>query len=64
LAEFSAEGRVIMKVAGNRVHILALGDFVDAKLYYWELDLSYVTGEFEKLTKGFPWGTFLPAITR
>lgn len=44
---FSAEGKLIMKVANNRAHILVLGDFVDAKLYYRELDLDYVGEQFK-----------------
>lgn len=62
LDPFSAEGRVVARRRGSRLHILALGDFVDAKLYYRELDLDIVEQRLDAASSGFPWGSFLPAI--
>ena len=59
---FSAEGRVVFKKMDGSLHILVLGDFVDAKLYYRELDLAYIKGQFDAISGGFPWNIFLPAI--
>jgi len=59
---YSAEGQIVLKKAGNnRLHILALSDFVDAKLFYRELDLYYVDREIDRID-AFPWGIFMPAI--
>lgn len=44
LAPFSAEGDVKVRIKGDRMYVLALGDFVDAKLYFWEIDLDALSG--------------------
>ena len=44
LAPFSAEGEVKVCIRGDRLYVLALGDFVDAKLYFWEIDLNALSG--------------------
>jgi hypothetical protein len=62
LAPFSAEGRLITQSTNNRLHILVMGDFVDKKIYYREVDLSYLDQQFEKTYSGFPWNSFFPAI--
>jgi hypothetical protein len=59
---FSAEGDIIPRVTANSLHLLFLGDFVDAKLYYRELDLEYLEEQFDLVSGGFPWGAMLPAI--
>lgn len=59
---FSAEGRVVLRKRGDRLHFLALGDFVDARLYYREFDLNYIDEEFDRIYGGFPWEIFLPGI--
>jgi len=40
LAPFSMEGQARVCLHNNHLFILALGDFVDAKLYFWEIDLN------------------------
>lgn len=44
LAPFSAEGEVKVRIKGDKMYVLALGDFVDAKLYFWEIDLDELSG--------------------
>lgn len=61
---FSAEGELKLVLHGDRLHLLVLGDFVDAKLYYREFDLNYIDEQFELLSVRFPWEIFLPAITQ
>jgi len=62
LDPFSAEGRIVARRNGERLHVLVLGDFVDAKLYYRELDLGVVEARLDAASSGFPWNSFLPAI--
>jgi len=38
--EFSAEGEVKLQINNNRLYLLALGDYVDAKLYFREYDMA------------------------
>jgi hypothetical protein len=64
LEPFSAEGRIVIRQQGDRLHLLVLGDFVDAKLYYRELDLNEIDRRFAVISSGFPWSSFLPAILR
>ena len=40
LAPFSAEGKVEVRIRNNHLFLLSLGDFVDSKLYFWEIDLD------------------------
>jgi hypothetical protein len=60
---FSAEGKLLLKRVNGSLHILVLGDYVDTKLYYRELDLAYVNEQLDAFSGGFPWNIFLPAIT-
>lgn len=62
LDPFSAEGKFVVRRNGERLHALVLGDFVDAKLYYRELDLEVLEQQLEAAASGFPWNSFLPAI--
>jgi hypothetical protein len=62
LDPFSAEGRFVVRRSGERIHLLVLGDFVDSKLYYRELDLGVVQSRLDAASSGFPWNSFLPAI--
>lgn len=62
LDPFSAEGRFVVRRNGERLHVLVLGDFVDAKLYYRELDLGLVEQRLDAASSSFPWNSFLPAI--
>ncbi len=38
--EFSAEGEVKLRIKNNRLYYLALGDYIDAKLYFREYDMN------------------------
>jgi hypothetical protein len=62
LDPFSAEGRFVVRRSGESLHVLVLGDFLDAKLYYRELDLRIVDQRLDAASSGFPWNSFLPAI--
>ncbi|MCF7984354.1 MAG: hypothetical protein K9L70_08125 [Thiohalocapsa sp.] len=65
LQSFSAEGRVVVQQhPSQRLHLLVLGDFVDAKLYYREFDMTRIEREFDRVFAKFPWNNFLPAIIR
>ncbi len=38
--EFSAEGEVKLRIKNNRLYYLALGDYIDTKLYFREYDMN------------------------
>ncbi len=63
---FSLEGRTRLRIHGGKLFFLALGDFVDSKLFYREYNISELNKVLPPPT-GFPpsgsgGGTSLPAV--
>lgn len=58
VAPFSLEGVARLRIHGGKLFFLALGDYVDAKLYFYEYDIGQLLGALPSSPAGQP----LPAV--